>query len=169
MTGGRYFIAGLFIIISCTPNKNKFETKNNEPVFANLDSDEIELKKTVDKAQSQISLFVQKLKSKPETSSACVKIYIPDNKGKGAYIWLAHPVFDTDTCVAMIFEIPAEFTHLKPGDKLKFKKDRIQDWYILDKEGKMEGGYSLRYIRQKLSTTKEQEDFDKYIGVKVYQ
>lgn len=157
----------LFLMINCTTTNDKFDRKEDEPLFANLDSDELGYKRTVETAQSQISLFLEKLETKPKTSNACVKIFLPDNEGKGAFIWLVNPVFNLDTCVAEIFEIPAEFVDFRPGDKLKFFKKDIQDWYILDKEGKMQGGYSLRYMRQRLST-KDQIEFDKYIGVKVY-
>jgi uncharacterized protein YegJ (DUF2314 family) len=91
---------------------------------------------------------------------------VTDIHGKTAFIWLINPVINSDTCVAEVFETPKEFD-LKLGDQLNFIRNDIQDWYILDKEGRMDGGYSLRYIRQRLSV-KEQIEFDKYIGVKIY-
>jgi uncharacterized protein YegJ (DUF2314 family) len=167
MTKWLYVIISLSFLVTNCSTKKKFERKEREPLFANLDSDEVNYKKTVKKAQSEISLFQQELIVKPETSTACVKIFIPDNRDKGAFIWLVNPAFELDTCVAEIFEIPNEFGDFRVGDKLKFHKEDIQDWYILDKEGRMKGGFSLRYMRQKLSV-KEQIEFDKYIGVKVY-
>jgi uncharacterized protein YegJ (DUF2314 family) len=168
MTKEAYLIVGLFFLMTiCTTKKDKFDKTEDEPLFANIDSDELGYKRTVETAQSQISVFLQKLKVKPETSTACVKIFISDNKGNEAFVWLVNPVFNLDTCIAEIFEIPEEFVDFKPGDKLKFIKKDIQDWYILDKEGRMQGGYSLRHMRQRLSI-KDQIEFDKYIGVKVY-
>ena len=168
MTKRAYFIVVLFFLTTnCTTKKDKFDRKEDEPLFANIDSNEIGYRRTVETAQSEISHFLQKLKVKPESSTACVKIFIPDDKGKGVFVWLVNPAFKLDTCVAEVFEIPEEFVDFKPGDKLKFIRNDIQDWYILDKEGRMQGGYSLRYMRQRLST-KDQIEFDKYIGVKVY-
>lgn len=163
-----YLIVALFFLMTnCTTKKNKFEGKGDEPLFGAIDSQEADYKKTVEKAQSQIAIFQQELKLKPETSIASVKIFVPDEKEKGAFIWLINPVFNLDSCVAEIVEIPHEFADLKPGDKLKFGKKDIQDWYILDSEGRMQGGYSLRYMRQRLSA-KDQAEFDKYVGVKIY-
>jgi uncharacterized protein YegJ (DUF2314 family) len=153
------------MVTSCS--KKKFESKEGDPLLANLDSGESNYKKTVEKAQSEMSFFLRELNVKPETSTACVKIFIPNNHDNGAFVWLVNPAFELDTCEAEIFEIPNEFVDFRPGDKLKFNKKDIQDWYILDKEGRMKGGYSLRYMRQKLSE-KEQIEFDKYIDVKVY-
>jgi uncharacterized protein YegJ (DUF2314 family) len=167
MTKWLCVIVSVFFITTNCSTKKKFERKEDEPLFANIDSEESDFKKTVEKAQSEISFFQLELDVKPETSTACVKVFIPDNQNKGAFIWLVNPSFELDTCVAEIFEIPNDFLDFRVGDKLKFNKKDIQDWYILDKEGKMKGGYSLRYIRERLSQ-KEQIEFDKYIGVKVY-
>jgi uncharacterized protein YegJ (DUF2314 family) len=167
MTNWLYVIISLSFLVTNCSTKQKFARKDDEPLFANLDSDELNYTETVKKAKSEISLFQQELIVKPETSTACVKILIPDNQEKGAFIWLVNPTFELDTCVAEIFEIPNEFEDFRVGDKLKFHKEDIQDWYILDKDGRMKGGYSLRYMRLKLSE-KEQIEFDKYIGVKVY-
>jgi uncharacterized protein YegJ (DUF2314 family) len=168
MTKEVYFTMGLFFILSnCTTKQNKFDKKEDEPLFANIDSNELNYKRSVETAQSQISFFLRELKIKTHTSTACVKTFLPDKNGKRAFIWLVNPVFNLDTCIAEIFEIPEEFADYKSGDKLKFVKKDIQDWYILDIEGRMLGGYSLRYMRQRLSA-KEQIEFDKYIGVKVY-
>ncbi|MBN8650373.1 MAG: DUF2314 domain-containing protein [Cytophagales bacterium] len=161
-----YIIGIFFLLSSCSTKETSFDRKDDEPIFANINSDDSEYLMTVKEAQSQINSFIEKLKTKPESSNACVKIPVSDNKGKTAFTWLVNPVFDLDSCVAEIFEIPSEFD-LKQGDKLKFIKNDIQDWYILDQEGRMEGGYSLRYMRKRLSI-KDQMEFDKYIGVKVY-
>ena len=167
MTKWLCVIIGLSLAMTDCSTKKKFEQKEDEPLFANLDSDELNYKKAVERAQSEMAFFQRELVVKPETSTACVKVFIPDRHNKGAFVWLVNPVFELDTCTAEIFEIPDEFVDLRVGDKLKFNKQDIQDWYILDNEGKMKGGYSLRYMRQKL-TEKEQIEFDKYIGVKMY-
>jgi uncharacterized protein YegJ (DUF2314 family) len=151
-----------FIVVN-----NKTLAQGDEPRFVNADSKDAEYKLTVEKAQRLLPLFEKTLKAMPETSYANVKTYIPDSDGGGAFIWLSDPVFRGDTCIAQIFEIPAAFTNLKVGDRLKFHKKDIKDWYILDKEGRMEGGFSLRYHRSKLSGEKQKE-FDEYVGVKEY-
>lgn len=157
----------LLLTIGCTIVNNKTFAQGDEPRFINVDSKEAEYKLTVEKAQRQLSLFEKKLKVMPETSYSNVKTFIPDTNGGGAFIWLSEPVFHGDTCIAVIFEIPSEFTNLKVGDPWKFHKKDMLDWYILDKEGRMEGGFSLRYHRSKLSGEKQKE-FDEYVGVKEY-
>jgi uncharacterized protein YegJ (DUF2314 family) len=147
-------------------NKKIFE-KQEEPLFMNLDSKNEEYKKTVYLAQKQMPRFIEMLKITPEKSKSCVKVYIPLDSIEGAYIWLNYPEFKGDSCTACIFEIPPEYKGLYPGDQLEFSKDDIQDWFIIDENGGMEGGFSLRYQRSKLSI-KRQMEFDKYIGVKKY-
>src|SRR5688572_19999746 len=139
-------ISFFFMMANCS-TKKKFERKEDEPLFANIDSDELNFKKSVEKAQSEMPFFQQELDVKQETATACVKVFIPDNQNKGAFIWLVNPTFELDTCIAEIFEIPNGFVNFRVGDKLRFNKKDIQDWYILDKDGKMKGGYSLRYMR----------------------
>lgn len=162
-----WVITSLLLIMVACSDKRKFDPKKDEPLFAVIDSNDELFRMTVEKAQSEINWFQNELNSKSETAMASVKIRIPDNQNNDAFIWLINPSFESDTCVAEVFEIPAESFDFKVGDKLRFHKKDVQDWYILDQEGKMKGGYSLRYMRQKLSR-KDQIEFDKYIGVKVY-
>nr|WP_275891184.1 DUF2314 domain-containing protein [Acinetobacter ursingii] len=66
---------------------------------------------------------------------------------------------------ARVFELPSEFQWLKVGQWLKFEESTLLDWYILNENAEMEGGYSLKYQRSLLPENKWRE-FDEKIGIK---
>lgn len=80
-------ISVLFIITGCS-DKRKFDSTEDEPLFAVIDLNDATYKKTVEKAQSEIDMFQKELDNKPETSNACVKIKITDNQKNEAFVWL---------------------------------------------------------------------------------
>ena len=67
---------------------------------------------------------------------------------------------------AKLFEIPQDFKSFKVGDELTVRDEEVLDWMIND-EGTLYGGYSLRVQREQLGAN-EKLDFDKHIGVERY-
>lgn len=67
---------------------------------------------------------------------------------------------------ASIFEIPPEFTSYKVGDEVDVPETAVLDW-MLNQDGVLHGGFSLRYQRSLLPEEKRAE-FDRHIGVVRY-
>jgi len=65
-----------------------------------------------------------------------------------------------------LFEVPADFKSHKVGDRLVVPEEDVLDWMIND-NGKMHGGFSLRYQRELLSDA-ERLAFDEHVGVTEY-
>jgi len=69
---------------------------------------------------------------------------------------------------AEFFELPREFQkwhHV--GERLGIEAEDIFDWMVND-EGKLYGGFTLRAAREKLSE-EERAEYDSYIGVTSYE
>lgn len=65
-----------------------------------------------------------------------------------------------------MFEVPAEFTQHAVGQALLVTEESLLDWMVND-NGALYGGYSIRYYRATLPD-EERQDYDDYIGVREY-
>ena len=141
----------------------------NEPVFMSLDAEVGGYQKAIELAKETLYIFKKQIEHLSHGDFACVKFYIPESKESldGANIWLMRPFFEDGFCYAQPFELPKEFEWIQVGQWLKFAETDLLDWYILSEQGKMQGGYSLRYQRSQLSDDKKDE-FDQHIGISKY-
>ncbi|MBN1800023.1 MAG: DUF2314 domain-containing protein [Candidatus Lokiarchaeota archaeon] len=141
--------------------------EKDEPQFMVIDETSQEFQETIIKAKNTLGYFKQKLLKIGEEWTSAVNIFIPEapDSEEGLYIWLANPIFEGDSCTALIFELPKEVEYLSEDQWIKFPIEDIVDWYLLSDSGELEGGFSLRYQRELLSPDKR-SDFDELIGVK---
>ena len=76
------------------------------------------------------------------------------------YLWLS----------GVFFEIPSGFEkHYKVGDRLGFDPEDVFDWMIINQDGHMNGGFTIRVTRDSLETDLEKSKYDEYIGIKSYE
>ncbi len=143
--------------------------EKDEPQFMVIDETNQEFQESIKKARRTLEYFQQRILKIGEEWTGAVNIFIPDapESKEGLYIWLANPIFENDSCTALIFEIPKEVKYLSEGQWIKFPIEDIVDWYLLSESGELEGGFSLRYQRE-LLPPEERSDFDELIGVRKF-
>jgi uncharacterized protein YegJ (DUF2314 family) len=131
--------------------------------FVNKDDDEFQA--TIVVAQDTLGKFRGLLADSADKKFPLVKALLsePDYR---AYIWLSVVSHDSDGFVGEIFELPAEFKKYSVGTRLEVPDSEVQDWMVND-EGTLYGGYSLRYSRSRM-TDAEMVAFDKHVGVDSY-
>ena len=141
--------------------------ENIEPIFMTVDHDSDGFQKSIKLAHQNLDSFKMRLSILKKDEYACVKFFVPENpdSSEGANIWLMSPFFENNFFYARVFELPSEFQWLKVGQWLKFEESTLLDWYILNENAEMEGGYSLKYQRSLLPENKWKE-FDEKIGIK---
>jgi hypothetical protein len=66
-----------------------------------------------------------------------------------------------------VFEAPPEFPSLKAGTIKSVPDVEVADWAIIDDDGLVNGGFSLRLARSRLPEN-ERASYDSYIGAKAY-
>ena len=81
-------------------------------------------------------------------------------------MWLVVRSDNKSSFVGEIFELPSEFKEFRVGQTIEITDDEVQDWMIND-DGTLYGGYSLRYSRSKMSVA-DREAFDRHVGVEKY-
>lgn len=136
------------------------------PRFNQIASGDPEYQQTIRDARSSLSQFRAMLP--PDASprrNAMIKTEIAE-AGQRSFLWLCNARLSETGFAAEFFEIPKSFQGFRIGGLIKVEEDTILDWMVND-NGLLYGGFSLRYQRSKLPA-EEQAGYDEYIGVNKY-
>lgn len=115
-------------------------------------------------ARESLDVFRRMLPSQADFSPLIkIKLVEPNYS---AYMWLIVTETTATNFTAELFEVPTEFTSFKVGDSFTVSDQEVFDWMIND-NGTLYGGYSLRAHREKMSEP-EKARFDDHIGVTKY-
>lgn len=83
-----------------------------------------------------------------------------------AFMWLNNTAVEGNNFSAELFEVPDSLPNYKVGDRHTVTLEEIMDWMV-NEDGRLIGGFSLRYHRERLSDI-EKLEFDQHIGVAEY-
>ncbi len=81
-------------------------------------------------------------------------------------MWLNNTALAGEAFTAELFEVPDTLPNHKVGDRHTVTLDELLDWMVND-NGQLSGGFSLRYHRQRLADD-EKLEYDEFIGVSEY-
>lgn len=136
------------------------------PRFSLVRSSDPAYQQTIHDAQNSIDVFRSMLPADgTPRSQALVKVRLSVGDDS-AFIWLNETALDGESFRATVFELPDSLSNYAPGDRLVIAADSVLDWMI-NEQGRLHGGYSLRYQRATLSQ-RDKEEFDRFIGVTEY-
>ncbi len=97
--------------------------------------------------------------------SCLIKTKLDDGHSSG-FVWLFNTEISGNGFSAELFEIPPSVPLLKVGQRFHVDDGDVVDWMIND-NGTLYGGYSLRYHRSNLPP-EERPAFDEHVGVTKY-
>jgi uncharacterized protein YegJ (DUF2314 family) len=150
---------------------------SEEPRFNQISKNDLEINNAYSSASKTINIFVEKVSSGND-STYMVKLRFLDpilSKESGVdkfmYLWLIDIVYHPKDKIlsGVFFEVPSSLKAWhKVGERLGFELDDVFDWMIND-NGKVEGGFTIRVARNRLSTDKEKIEYDEYIGISSYE
>ena len=146
-----------------------YDKKQDEPIFMALKGASPEMVDARAQAKQTLPAFRQAIIDRKYPGAFFnVKGYFPEADGsEGPHLWLWVRELNDDGLVCVPFELPKDFTGLKPDQKVLMKDADIEDWMI-NHDGILYGGFSLRVQRSHVPET-EREAFDRFIGVKEYK
>lgn len=130
--------------------------------FSFVGKDDEEFQATIVAAQDTLGEFRRLLADSSHKKFPLVKALLSESDYR-AYIWLSVVAHSGVGFIGEIFELPSGFKEYFVGTRLEVTDREVQDWMIND-EGTLHGGYSLRYTRSKM-TDAEKMAFDKHVGV----
>ena len=149
-----------------------------EPIFNNTDSKHKAVIEAHQKCAETIDKFVRSVKEKNDiTYMSKLRFRDPDlseKEGKDHffYLWLSQVYFheNENMLSGVFFEVPSGFEkYHKVGDRLGFDSEDVFDWMIINQDGHMNGGFTIRVTRDSFETDLEKSRYDEYIGIKSYE
>lgn len=133
--------------------------------FGFLSSQDEAINNAVREAKETLARFREIIAAGDKTVYPLVKIKLDEPAGS-VFMWLlVTETLDTQFS-AKLFEVPAGSTTFKIDDAFTVRDDDVVDWMVND-DGTLYGGYSLRVQRERMSDA-EKRNFDKHIGVETY-
>ncbi|MCO1335869.1 DUF2314 domain-containing protein [Microbulbifer sp. OS29] len=149
---------------------------SEEPVFIAHNSNDPAIRAAHSMAANSITNFIELVKSRDESDFlAKLRFHDPNlsedsGEDQFLYLWLMDVYYHTEEKIlsGVFFEVPESLKEWhKVGDRLGFEADDVFDWMV-NTHGHVQGAYTIRATREKLSTNKEKSDYDSYIGVSSY-
>ncbi len=136
------------------------------PRFNQVRSSDPAYQQTIRDAHDSISQFRQMLHADgTPRPDALIKTRLCDGDSS-AFMWLNNSAIDGDGFSGELFEVPDTLPNHNIGDRHTVPLESLMDWMV-NEDGRLSGGYSLRYHRAGLSDA-EKADFDQHIGVTEY-
>ncbi|HEX8472766.1 MAG TPA: DUF2314 domain-containing protein [Pyrinomonadaceae bacterium] len=138
----------------------------DEPLFIAIRDSDPAFQQTVRDAQASLAEFRHYLQSSQAAEGyPCVKTRLTSGK-ETAFVWLLAVRATPSGFIASVFEIPPEFKGIQVGDMVEVSDDGVMDWMV-NQNGVLHGGFSLRYQRSLLPPEKHAW-YDQHIGVSEY-
>ena len=134
--------------------------------FSHLSSSDEEINSTVLEARETFGNFQALIDELVKGDVFPLVKTLIEEGGYKAHLWLYLVQIEGTKIIGELFEVPEELSSYKVGGRIEMNIGSLEDWMIND-NGVLYGGYSLRYARSKM-TQSEQERFDDHVGVEKY-
>jgi uncharacterized protein YegJ (DUF2314 family) len=155
----------------------KLAEQRKQPLFTAIAKSDTDFHEAYAAASRTLPRFIEHLQSGiPAYFSAKLRFRDPDESERLGedqllYLWLTgvhyHPAERVFS--GIFFEVPPELQKWhQVGQRLAFEAEDIFDWMVLTEDARLFGGFTLRVSRSKLPES-ERADYDRYIGIRVYE
>lgn len=166
----------IFIIITLI-GISPVNAGSNEPKFNQIKRSDVEIQKAHSLALSTINGFINQVKSGGNQAyMAKLRFRDPDlseqlGEDQFLYLWLNEVVYHPEDKLlsGVFFEVPDSLKEWhQVGQRLGFVPEDVFDWMVND-NGKVEGGFTIRVTRSRLTSEEEKTRYDEYIGISSYE
>ena len=151
-------------ILSC--NSNKKIERQNEPTIYNVEENDVEMNKAIEKAKQTVDSFDYAFKnnSRVFTFFGLKKKF--EENGNIEHIWIGNiQKIESGKYIGVIDNLPEKIKSVKIGDTVQIEKKEISDWMYI-KKSELHGGYTIRLLRERM-TEEERKKFDAESGMKI--
>ena len=151
-------------ILSCNSNK-KIDTQN-EPTIYNVEEDDSEMNKAIEKAKQTLDSFDYAYKNYTRVFTFFSLKKKFEENGNVEHIWIGNiQKFDNGKYIGVIDNLPEKIKNVKLGDTVEIDKKDVSDWMYI-KNSELHGGYTIRLLRERMSE-EERKKFDSESGMKI--
>ena len=142
------------------------DSMSDDPIFMAVAANDPLWRKTVLDAQASLPEFRSLLESEHASKwYPSIKTRITSGEDT-ALMWLSVVKVLSSGFLAELYEIPPEFEGVRVGDQRVVRDEEVLDW-MMNQNGTLRGGFSVRYQRSKLPP-EEWAEFDAYVGISDY-
>lgn len=140
--------------------------RKNEPNVYSISVGNENITEAIIKAKNTVNYFWTSLNNPKSTQTFfSARVLIVENK-ISEHLWITDIEIDNENIYGYISNQPVHLKNVKADSKIGVNKDLLTDWMIIE-DHFLIGGYSIRAIRNMLTSEKEVFDFDKKLGFKI--
>lgn len=151
-------------ILSC--NSNKKTERENEPTIYNVEEDDVEMNKAIEKAKQTLDSFDYAFKNNTRVFTFFGLKKKFEENGNVEHIWIGNiQRIENGKYIGVIDNLPEKILSVKLGDTVQIERKEISDWMYI-KKSELYGGYTIRLLRDRM-TEEEREKFDAESGMKI--
>lgn len=131
------------LVTTAIPTVAYAESASN---FAYAAAEDPEILQAQKEAQSKINKFEKAFKSKSSQHSFMIKADFVEN-GQHEHMWLTLKKIKGNNFYGVLDNEPRFIKKIKIGDQVTVKKNKIEDWMILDNQsGDWQGGFTVKVL-----------------------
>lgn len=156
-----YLILGLSIsLVAC---KNK--TKESEDQIVQIDSDDKDMNKAINKAQETLNSFREAFDSN-KYEDYTIKAMFKTKDNNIEHMWVNNLQYINGQFLGTLANTPMGEMDITHGDSIKINNRDISDWMYIDpKTNTIYGGYTMRVIYNRMSDDQKAQ-FEEQMGGK---
>lgn len=157
-------ITATLLLISCDSESGKKPVINGN--VTEIPTDDREMNLAIKKAKETFNQFDTAYKNGNfDSSTFLLKVRFQINEN-GEHIWVSDLVGKNGSYSGIIDEDAVYSDTIKAGRKVTVTQDNLSDWMYVNNEGVLEGGYTIRALRNKMSA-EERASFDSAVYFKI--
>ena len=151
-------------ILSC--NSSKKTERENEPTIYNVEEDDVEMNKAIEKAKQTLDSFDYAFKNNTRVFTFFGLKKKFEENGNVEHIWIGNiQGIKNGKYIGVIDNLPEKIMSVKLGDTVQIDRKEISDWMYI-KKSELHGGYTIRLLRDRM-TEEERKKFDAESGMKI--
>jgi uncharacterized protein YegJ (DUF2314 family) len=156
----------LVVLSSCEEEK---QDKAAEQTIANvytIDDSDTAMNNAIANARAGFAKFDEAWESgEYDPRSFYLKVGFPTSSG-GEHVWLTNVFSDNGVYSGIVDNNPEQNIGIKEGDTIKVDRNKLSDWMFADGEGFLQGAYTTRLIRSRMSD-EDRAIFDRQFPYKI--
>lgn len=124
-----------------------------------------QMNQAINFARSKLDYFIENLKNNPEDQYhySVKAAFTTAGEDEVEHLWISEVTYDSGYFKGTISNKPRLVDHIQYGQYIQVPVNNVTDWLIVDEDGSVTGGYTIKVLRNRMSD-QEREQFDRNTG-----
>lgn len=137
-------------------------SRDDQPDVFMVEDENLAMNLAMEEARDTIDVFIDAL-----ISGAYYSVSLKGRFEDGAYIehmWIENISYENQVFLGTLANEPLDLKNIAYGDNVELEVDHVSDWMIVDEDGKVTGGYTIKVLRNTMSE-EDRAEFDESTGL----